>query len=442
VLSNKVFMVFLVIMTGFFIVGGLQWPLANAQVFLMFLSSGSFEKMFSFSMVLVIVEFIAILIGFPIAIGVLRKQPAYRWMVIGILIFVAGVFLIGIFRSQIAVGIGMFLSTMGVFITTSLFFVVVANSAPRERMGFYMGFAGIPAALALIGGYIVGTIVSGLGYSGFVLMAAAIVGILGTVTALLLIIFHKKTSIEQAIPSEDEELPPLPTETEPRLSSGYRHLNPDRFIASKATMGVCIAIIPILLIAGISSMAFADMPEFNLPDFGGGGRNFGGDFDPDEFDTAGGESEMFGEYLEEQTEKTFDFNVELASDEYLAAIDIALYWEDEEDMRRVVRTFENEPDVFSLNVYWLGDSLEDLFDPISESSGSVANSHGQPGEINLHISIGHDSLGSTRGEGVWMIDVFMEEAGDFYPNGPSATYYQDTGNDFSLFIDTCIYVPE
>ncbi len=439
ILSNKTFLAFLGIMVGFFLLAGVEANiLYNRLNELAFASRDIVNASFYFSVVTAVGIGVT-LVAFPIAILALRRQSSFRWLVAGVFIVVIGIFIIGIFPSIITISIGLVFASIGFFISYSLYFVVIANSAPRDRMGFYLSLAHLQIAAAFIAGFAILPIffiINSIGYPGISMALACTIGM---ITIILLIVYHKKTAETPAPVIEEEEIHEPGLEPEPRPGPRPRIGRIDPILGARGTMIACIVIIPLLLLSGVLSIAIGGIPDIGGPPENPFDAFRGGEFDPGLYDVVPGSQDLLGGYLDEGTDAAFEFNADAGSNEFLASITITLTWEDEPDRKRVLRTFNNEPDTFEISASWAGGGLFDLLMPINLTGGPTPNEEEQPGVITLYHEFDHETTTSTIGEGTWTIVVTLIEAGDFRASGPSLTYYEDTGNEFTVDVETSIY---
>lgn len=166
-----------------------------------------------------------------------------------------------------------------------------------------------------------------------------------------------------------------------------------------------------------------------------------GEFIESEYSVEPGEGFGRQSYADEDTETVIPFAMNISEGQYLKSITVTLTWQDEEDYRRVLRTFENEPDSFGLNVSLAPDPNDDTTTNLTGSAPMTENTHGSPQTISVTVEVKHQTTDSMNGNGTWEIIVMCGECKDKYAaTGPAALKYNDFGNDYDLVVETELYV--
>jgi hypothetical protein len=129
------------------------------------------------------------------------------------------------------------------------------------------------------------------------------------------------------------------------------------------------------------------------------------------------ENDRFSEtgYTDEGSDETIMHTLEIPSDYTLTNIKFNLSWEDEDDMISGIRTYENQPDYFTLE--------------ITSPSGEYESETRSDGIIEIAFSISSEENSEYYGD--WEIRIICEESGDFI-NPSSMIGYTDSGNDWEL----------
>jgi hypothetical protein len=119
--------------------------------------------------------------------------------------------------------------------------------------------------------------------------------------------------------------------------------------------------------------------------------------------------------------------VDASQDRIITGISVIVTWEDEEDRRRV-RMYENQPDTFRITIT----------DPNGTelASNSASNQHGQQGTVSTVANLDEEQVMEYYDAGDFEVDIIMEEAGDFEPRiGLSFFPIEDDGNRFNYEIE-------
>ena len=131
-------------------------------------------------------------------------------------------------------------------------------------------------------------------------------------------------------------------------------------------------------------------------------------------------------------------NIVLVSEaeRYLQEISITVTWTDEDDIQRI-RTYENQPDTFSLGVFGYN------------ATGEDRGPNPQSGEGSISASISHTNEEISEiifeQEGNYTVDIFifLEEVGNFHAGtGAGVIGFDDTGNAYEYEMEITWLVPE
>jgi len=152
VFRNGRFMSFLVIFSGFWI---MFWQIFYSLPFYLRKALG-FER---FELIETVDALTLILLTVPIAAMVRRWQPI-RAMTAGFFVASCSWLIIIFFHSWQAVAVAMFVFAVGEGMQAPRFYEYVADLAPRDQIGTFMGFAFLPVAIgALVAGFLGGALV-------------------------------------------------------------------------------------------------------------------------------------------------------------------------------------------------------------------------------------------------------------------------------------------
>jgi membrane protease YdiL (CAAX protease family) len=136
-------------------------------------------------------------------------------------------------------------------------------------------------------------------------------------------------------------------------------------------------------------------------------------------------------YMDEGT--SVELNMTSEPDKYIQEVIVEVTWTDEDDMQRL-RTYENNPDAFSITITGLGQGAR----------GQGENTHGSPGSASANLTFSFDqiNIGIVEvGENYNVIvDISMDMAGDYFTRF-GALGFQDPGNDYSYQIDITYLTP-
>lgn len=339
-----------------------------------------------------------------------EKLPSLQMMIMGLGIFMVGLFILGISPTPAALFIGIIIFSIGEFITHPNFISYVSKIAPPEQRTIYMGYIFIATG----NGLVLGTLFGGALYENVArnmesprLFWAIIISI-GLVSAFFFLLYNKKYGEQK--PAEEVERAEI-LEVTP-LRKGI--------LESNVTLIAPILFIPIILFAAISA---GTMPFHEL-----------------EYDD---EKEIVIDWkdynsipititeqgaLNENTnfEHTYPIN-----DRNIIHIEFTLTWTDEPDY---TSRHENQPDEFTLRV--------EPANGTTKISPPTPNPQGGTGVINLEFDFFEKQpYEYYNGTGEYKVTVQLGDCGDHELLRPSlgALDQPDTSNSWALEIEYTYY---
>ncbi|HWH08889.1 MAG TPA: MFS transporter, partial [Candidatus Thermoplasmatota archaeon] len=132
---------------------------------------------------------LAILIVGPILSKLTGKVPALPLMIVGIVVFCAGFMLIGFVPTLLALFAGVFIFSVGEFLTHPSYLSYVSKISPQDKVALFFGFGFLPIGVGqmlgtLSGGFLYGAFAESTGRPQLFWVSIIAVGLL-TVAALL-----------------------------------------------------------------------------------------------------------------------------------------------------------------------------------------------------------------------------------------------------------------
>ena len=114
---------------------------------------------------------------------------------------------------------------------------------------------------------------------------------------------------------------------------------------------------------------------------------------------------------------------------------VTLTWTDEADQRIAIRTYENQPDTFTVTVSGLGATVTE----------TASNTHGQEGQIMLTLELSIETIQTAVDQGNESygisIEIVMVDAGMQAP--PIGVIgFTDPGNNYEYAAEITYLVPE
>jgi membrane protease YdiL (CAAX protease family) len=204
----------------------------------------------------------------------------------------------------------------------------------------------------------------------------------------------------------------------------------DKPLKSTGPVLVAFIVVIMMLCVGITA-AFGETDRSKFSTFSqedSGGSNL------DDLDSylESPENVTGGGYLDEGTSTSETISSEL--DEYIKEVKVTLTWTDEPDTRYFLRTYENEPDTFSVSINA----------PNASVSKSASNVHGEQGMVETELSFSIEEIAEIISEEVsnytFTVEITMVEAGDSFTTG--AVGFTDFGNDYEYEMEIIRLVPE
>ncbi len=409
VLSDSKFALLLLIYAGFFFV------FSSIHTFIPAYYIGFVGKPISWfeaPLMGAINPFAIVLFG-PLLARFSDRFKSLKIMIIGIIIVCTGLFVLGMVPLWYAMILGIFIFSIGEFLTHPNFISYVSKIAPEEKVAMYMGYAFLPTAMGSISGAVIGGVIwdwVAVGLEKPSLFWAIFLS-MGILTIGNFLIYNKYIMKKKGLEV-------------PRYG----------FFYSKWTVFGTWAVVPIIILVGFSlnNVDYIGLME---------DTDTTPDFDIRSYKEVDGVTHTFNGQVSENEAFLEEYTLNKPEDGSLInSISFRLTWTDEDDIRRIVRTFENEGDELGISVLLpLNDETGQVL--ISAESELTRNTHGSSGEVTLQVNIGHVDLESLNGTGVWEISVICGDCGDLKAPTPALTMYEDTGNAFSMTVEVVYLKP-
>ncbi len=428
-MKDKKFVVMVLLIGGF-------WGLYSTFLYALPLIMFGFDRLplgFSIMLLGVFNPMTIILLGIPLA-KYIEKVESMRVILTGLVIYLIGMAIIGFTLQWVLVIFGIVVVSIGEFIIAPGYMAFVSKLAPKEKVSAYVGCNFISYLIGLLGGtFVFGLILT---YVGTELeMPHFFYGIIISIGLALLIAFiiyywtWGQDIIERA--KRIRELEEGVSE-ETKIPSDYKEPFIFRLFDNKLSVIICALLIPIVL---FSTFSMGTM-EFRDP-FAEDDEDVPPPFDAEDYDITSGTSEEFSGTLAEGETTTETVTIRIGDGEYLEegellkSITFELTWEDEPDLEpgpfgQV--SLENQPDRFNM----IASSGENF-----TGTNSGENPQGGEGSIIVSFEFDHNSTESVVGSGEWVVEITLENCGDF--GVPSPT---DESNDYNLVMTSEIYTPK
>ncbi len=332
-----------------------------------------------------------------------EKYKSLNVMMVGMIIYVIGL-MIAFFAKVPALFLtGIIIFSLGEFITHPGFIAYVSKISPKDKVTVYMACVFIPtgvgnAVAGVVQGVMWGSIVES---SQMPKLFGAIIAAVGALTIGCLILYNRW--INRMAKEERPE---------------YKE---DRSIWVKlSSSAIAFMFIPVLI--GVGFTGGTDIYYGTEETDGGVSLT-----DWSKYEIMAGNPITMGGYADENTDTLV---TGIIKEENLISMNLILTWTDEPDVQYGFRTYENEPDFFSLRVETPNGS--------EEREGPESNAHGESGEIILTIIFGPDVDPYLNGTGQYNITVECGDCGDLFTTGLIG--FTDDGNDWDLTIDYNYYM--
>ncbi len=349
------------------------------------------------------------------------KYNAMKVMSIGMLIFIAGWTLTGLIPISMFFLFGIFLFSIGEFLTHPNFISYTSKIAPQDRVAIYMSCI----FLSTGSGQMIGAFSSSILYPKIAVDMGrpnffwAIYICVAVLSGGLLLIFNRVVNRKKR--EEEQSLLPKKKRTSEKKD----------FFNSKFTPVGLFAFIPIILLVSwsIGPLAIVEDSDDEWV------------FEPLKYDLTEGPSFSLSGSASENGEETENQLIELVEGELLASITIELTWFDEPDRSAGLgfRTLENQPDEFSMDISLYADPKDETTSTITASEGPSSNPRGSQGLLTFRQEFDHQNDISRNGTGLWAIIVNCHNCGDYQGAVLSES---DSGNSYEISITTEIFVPE
>ncbi|UCE74026.1 MAG: CPBP family intramembrane metalloprotease [Methanomassiliicoccales archaeon] len=122
------------------------------------------------------------------------------------------------------------------------------------------------------------------------------------------------------------------------------------------------------------------------------------------------------------------------SDKYLKEVSVTVIWTDEEDMSYILRTYENQPDTFSVTINGPNATEKESGENPRNGEGSITAT------LSFSIEEISDIISTDVDEYEVIIEITMEDAGDYESFGLIG--FVDDGNQYDYEIESVWLVPE
>ncbi len=335
----------------------------------------------------------------------MERYKSLNVMMVGIIIYCIGVLLTFGSNTEALFVTGIIIYSIGEFIVHPGFIAYTSKIAPKDKVAIYMGAIFISTGV----GIVLGPAIMGIWYSSFVenshmpkLFGTLIVAV-GILTFASFILYNRW--INKLAKEED------PTFKE------------DTSMWTKVTTAaIALMFIPIVIGVG----------------YVGGTDTYFGDDDDDDgpsltdwttYEIRDGDPTTRAGHANENTDTIETMDVDA---ENVLSITFTLTWTDEDDIVYGPRTYENEPDSFSLRAQ--------APDGREEREGPEANAHGEQGEVVLTMEFDPDIDPYLNGTGTYNVTIQCGDCGEFFSSGPIG--FTDDGNDWELLVEYEYYYKE
>jgi dipeptide/tripeptide permease len=432
VLQNRRFLLLMVIFAGFWF----MYAVNNAAIVLYMVDFKVVPDWFPPALVQV-VNPITILAAGPLLGKLIEKYDSLHAMIAGMVIFICGILLMGLTTIAFLFIGGIVIFSIAEFIVYPTYLSYISKIAPRDKVAVYMGYGFIPAFI----GYTSGNFLVALVYTIFSEEAHrpkffwGLIGSVGLLTIACLMLYsqylarqgvvEKASTDAKAEASTDGNAVPTmePRDAEDRAMPDVATAQAGRVLRKHPVWESQITVaVALLLIPGLLFGAYA----------GGTDRYFRGAETVDEnpwshYNLTVGEIISMDGNSVENTDSTSEVVVPA---DYLVDVTFTLKWTDEPDIRRLVRTYSNQPDEFGLEVGSDNGTVQ--------TSQMVKNAHGAEGSVSVSFRLDPKRPGRDVSTGPFNVTVKCGVCGDL-TNPVSATMYTDTGNAWTLEINYQYY---
>lgn len=204
----------------------------------------------------------------------------------------------------------------------------------------------------------------------------------------------------------------------------------DKPLKSTAPALIAFIVLIMMLCVGITA-AFGEtdlskFATFAEEDTGGSGLGMLDSFVEESENLTGGGT------LNEGQSETITISSEM--DKYVKEVKVTVTWTDEPDTRYLLRTYENEPDTFSLSINA----------PNASVSRSASNVHGEQGMVEAELAFSLEEISEIISEEIhdyeFTVEITMVEAGDSFTQG--LVGFTDTGNSYEYEMEIIWLIPE
>jgi len=367
VLRDKKFTILLLLYSGFFIIFSSMHTFIPAY----YVGFGIQPyKWFTVPLISAINPLTIVTLG-PFLARITDRFDSLKLMITGMAIFSFGLMILGLIPVWYAMALGIFIYSVGEFITHPSFISYVSKIAPEEKVALYMGYAFLPSAV----GNVLGSLFGGVMWdllavrkemaSLFFMVYVAI----GVLTIGNFLIYNRFFG-------------PKP-KGEMKIKKGF-------FNSKWSFVGVW-ALIPILILAG-TSMGTTTYT----------GDRFGQEVEVITYNDHS-VSISFDVDLTEGESYTHEFIITNSTVQW---VNISATWRDQPDQNGIIRNYENQPDTFSIEYIPTNGST-------NEDSKTASNLQGQPGEIDINHRFLGEEEDNTLGTGLHSLVIDLTDVGQY-----------------------------
>jgi len=424
VLQNRRFLLLMMIFAGFWF----MYAVNNAAVVLYMVDFKVVPDWFPPALVQVVNPITILVVGLFLG-KFIEKYDSLHAMIAGMVIFIAGMLMLGMTTIAPVFIAGIIIFSIAEFIVYPTYLSYISKIAPRDKVAVYMGYGFIPAFI----GYTLGNFLVALAYTIFSEEAHrpkffwSLIGSVGLLTIAGLMLYSqylgRKGVVEKSTSQKEAGVPLEPVDMEDRAlpdiasAQGGTALRRHPVWESQITVAVALLLIPCLLFGAYSGGTDRYFRE--------GGGEVGGTWD-NYIVTEGGPITTEG-YSNTGTETTEQAGINATN---LLNVTFTLTWIDEPDTTRLLRTWENQPDNFGLDV--------SSPDGANASAPMTPNVHGEEGKVSCALRFEPGKPGSDADRGPFEVTVKCGTCG-MATNPFSPIGYIDSGNAWTLEVSYSYY---
>jgi POT family proton-dependent oligopeptide transporter len=424
VLQNRRFLILVVIFAGFWF----MYAVNNAAIVLYMVDFKVTPDWFPPALVQVVNPITILVVGLFLG-KFIEKYDSLHAMIAGMVIFIAGMLMLGLTTIGPIFIAGIVVFSIAEFIVYPTYLSYISKIAPKDKVAIYMGYGFLPAFI----GYTSGNFLVALAYTVFSEEAHrpkffwALIGSVGLLTIACMMLYSqylgRQGVVEKSSSQKEAEAPMEGVDMEDRAlpdvasAQAGTALRRHPVWESRITVAVALLIIPGLLFG-----AYAGGTDGYFRNGGGGG---GGTWDR-YIVTDGGPINSEG-YSNANTDTTYQAEINATN---LLNVTFTLSWTDEPDTTRFLRTWQNQPDNFGLEV--------SSSDGANASAPMTPNVHGAEGKVSCTLHFEPKKPGSDAARGPFNVTVKCGACG-MSTNRASPIGYTDAGNAWTLEVSYSYY---